>query len=75
MAAETKVMWRFSGERVQTLREFKGLNHEGFARLLGCAASQIRAWERGQRHPNMQSLIKMCNEFSVLPASFFMPDV
>jgi transcriptional regulator with XRE-family HTH domain len=73
--AEKNVPWGFSAARVLTLREFHGLTHEAFARRIGCAASQIRSWENGKGCPSMKTLLMMCNEFGVLPASFFIPYV
>ena len=71
MPAGSDNMWSFDADRIRILRELKGLTHDGFAKKLGCAPALVRAWEGAQRFPSMPSLLKICNVFSVLPASFF----
>lgn len=63
--------WSFDPDRIRILRELKGLKHDAFAKKLGCAPALVRAWEEARRFPSMPSLLKICNVFSVLPASFF----
>jgi transcriptional regulator with XRE-family HTH domain len=75
MPSENNCKWIFISKRIQTLREFNGLTHHGFAKKIDSVASQVRHWEEEKGFPSVPTLLKICSEFSVLPSSFFMSDV
>lgn len=45
--------------RLARLRIARGLTQAQLAKLVGCYGKDISRWERGERSPGMESLIKL----------------
>ncbi len=55
----------YIGERIKKLRVAKKMTQEALSRKLGVSASTVGMYERGQRSPDNEMLIKMSRVFSV----------
>ena len=52
-------------ERIKELREEKGLNKLGLAKLLGVSHTAIMYWENGTKVPSVYSLMEIAKVFGV----------
>lgn len=53
------------GDRIKELRENKKITHEQLAKVLGLTKFAIVKYERNEREPNLDTLKKIANYFSV----------
>lgn len=58
------------GNKLQALREERGLNIQQLADMLGVTRSAVRHMERGIRKPSFEMLVKLTDVFGV-PADEF----
>ena len=66
-----KTIWKFQPERLVALRESKGMTQEQFAKSLNKIKQQVSMWETGKHDPAIESLLDICNTYSVVPGYFF----
>ena len=64
-------MWKFDYGRIRILRESKGIDITPFAGRIGCTGQQVKQWETGGITPNVHMIVKLCNEYGVVPGYFF----
>lgn len=50
---------------LRELRELAGMNQEALGELTGVTRQTIAAWERGDREPSMQQVVKLCRILNV----------
>lgn len=50
---------------LRELRELAGMNQEALGELTGVTRQTIAAWERGEREPSMQQVVKLCRILNV----------
>jgi Zn-dependent peptidase ImmA (M78 family)/DNA-binding XRE family transcriptional regulator len=50
---------------LRELRELSGMNQEALGELAGVTRQTIAAWERGDREPSMQQVVKLCRILNV----------
>lgn len=58
-------------ERVKELRSKYKLTQQELADKLGLKKSTIGSWENGQNNPEIESLLKLCELFSIKIQYFF----
>lgn len=51
------------GERLREFRKAEGLGQSDVASAIGVSSKTISAWERGDRQPNAEKLMKLCTFF------------
>lgn len=53
------------GEKLKSLRKDKKLSQEDFAIIFGVGRSTVTKWERNEREPDFDTLIKIADYFNV----------
>lgn len=71
--ATTSARHRFSGPKLKAVRTSAGLTREHIALRLGCSATTVAAYERGDSMPQMSSLVALADAFGVHPGELFEP--
>lgn len=51
---------RVIGQRAHDIREGKGLTQKELARQLGINATQVSRFEKGERMPQLQTVLRLC---------------
>ena len=52
-------------ERLQTLREERGMSKYRFAKMVGASTSLVFWWETGRNNPSIFMLFRIAREFNV----------
>lgn len=63
------------GNRIKTLRELRGFTIEQAAECCGASVSIWRQYEKGERLPSIDKLIKICLGLRQKPEYFFGPEL
>lgn len=63
------------GKKLKTLRELNNLTQEELARKTGYARATLSHYELGNRLPDIETLIDICNVYNITLETFFKEDV
>jgi transcriptional regulator with XRE-family HTH domain len=59
------------GNFIRTVREAQGLTQAEVAALMNVNAQNISSYERGERGPSVEWVIRLCDALKVEPENFF----
>jgi transcriptional regulator with XRE-family HTH domain len=57
--------YRTVRKRLRAIRQAKGLTLSEASRLTRITAMTLGSWERGDRKPTLENLIRLCNRYEV----------
>lgn len=59
------------GSKIREIRKKSGLTQEQFSEKIGIESPSLSNIENGKSFPSMQTVLKIMDEFDVLPQEFF----
>lgn len=63
---------RNMGNFIRMMRESKGLTQADIAARMNISSQNISAYERGERGPSVEWVIRLCEALNVNPEDFFL---